>query len=101
MDHSEKLKATLAELHAELSAAGKVDPETRSLLREALAEIQDALSAAETSTPASIERSAAGGDGDDGLGQRLQTAAAKFEATHPTLAGLLKRLTDLLGAAGI
>jgi dsDNA-specific endonuclease/ATPase MutS2 len=97
VDRSEKLKQTLAELHAELSGAKKVDPDTRQLLKEALAEIQEALSAAETTSAA--ERAATGGD--DGIGQRLQTAAAKFEATHPTLSGLLKRLTDLLGAAGI
>ena len=97
MDHTEKLKTTLAELHAELSGAKQVDPETRRLLREALAEIQEALAAAE-STPAA-ERAAA--SSDEGIGERLQTAAAKFEATHPTLAGLIERLTDLLGAAGI
>ncbi|HUE73772.1 MAG TPA: DUF4404 family protein, partial [Pirellulaceae bacterium] len=79
MDHSEKLKQTLTELHAELSGANQVDPETRQLLREALAEIQEALSAAE-STPAA-ERSTT--SSDEGIGERLQTAAAKFEATHP------------------
>lgn len=96
MDQSEKLKQTLAELHAELSSAKKVDPASRQLLQEALAEIQGALAAAEA-TPGE-DRAA---EAPHGVAERLQATAAKFEATHPTLAGLLERLTDLLGAAGI
>ena len=95
MDHSDKLKQTLAELHAELSGAGKVDPATRQALQEALADIQAALAAAESAPDE--ERPTA----PEGLAERLRTTAAKFEATHPTLAGTLERLIDLLGAAGI
>jgi ABC-type transporter Mla subunit MlaD len=95
VDHSEKLRQTLSELHAELKSAGAVDPATRQLLQDALADIQRSLAAAET-VPAE-ERPTA----DDGIAERLQTASAKFEATHPTLAGLIERLTDLLSAAGI
>lgn len=95
MDHSEKLKQTLAELHAELSSARKVDPDTRQLLQEALADIQRSLAAAEAA-PAESRTPA-----DEGIAERLQTATARFETSHPTLAGLIERLTDLLGAAGI
>src|SRR5262245_62017703 len=95
VDHSEKLKQTLSELHAELAGARKVDPATRKLLHKALAEIQQALAAAENAPD--DERSPAAA----GIAERLRSSAAKFEATHPTLAGLLERLTDLLGAAGI
>ncbi len=95
MDHSEKLKATLAELHAELSSAGKVDPETRQFLQEALADIQRSLAAAEAAPDEPREPAT------EGIAERLQTATARFETTHPTLAGLIERLTDLLGAAGI
>jgi hypothetical protein len=95
MDHAEKLKQTLAELHAELASAGKVDPNTRQLLQEALADIQRSLAAAESAPDEPRETAA------EGIAERLQTATARFETTHPTLAGLLERLTDLLGAAGI
>lgn len=95
MDHSERLKQTLAELHAELKSAGAVDPATRQQLQEVLADIQRSLAAAET-VPAEDRAQA-----DDSVAKRLQTASARFEATHPTLAGLIERLTDLLGAAGI
>ena len=95
MDHSEKLKSTLAELHAELANAGKVDPQTRALLQEALADIQRSLATTE-SEPAELRTTR-----DEGIAERLQTATARFETTHPTLAGLIERLTDLLGAAGI
>ena len=100
MDHAEKLKQTLAELHAELASAGKVDPDTRRLLQEALAEIQRSLAAAEAA-PVEAREPAEEGIADEGIAERLQTATARFETTHPTLAGLIERLTDLLGAAGI
>jgi hypothetical protein len=95
MDHSEKLKATLAELHAELAGARKVDPDTRKLLQDALADIQRSLAAVETAPDEPREPAA------EGIAERLQTATARFETTHPTLAGLIERLTDLLAAAGI
>ena len=95
MDHTEKLKTTLAELHAELSRAGKVDPETRRLLQEALADIQHSL-AADDAEPAEVRTTR-----QEGIAERLQTATARFETSHPTLAGMIERLTDLLGAAGI
>jgi ABC-type transporter Mla subunit MlaD len=78
-----------------LSGARKVDPATRQALQEALADIQAALAAAETA-PEEEQPSA-----PEGLAERLRGTAAKFEATHPTLAGTIERLIDLLGAAGI
>jgi ABC-type transporter Mla subunit MlaD len=95
VDHSDKLKQTLSELHAELAGARKVDPATRKLLADALADIQEALAAAESAS--ADERPTP----PEGIAERLQSAATKFETTHPTLAGLLERLTDLLSAAGI
>ena len=95
MDDSDKLKQTLSELHTELAGAKKVDPATRQALHEALADIQAALAAAESA--ADEDRPSA----PEGIAERLRATAAKFEATHPTLAGTLERLIDLLGAAGI
>jgi hypothetical protein len=95
MDESERLRQTLSELHAELRAAKTVDPATRKMLQESLEEIQQALA----------EADAAPGDTavatPHGVADRLREATAKFEATHPTLAGLLERLIDLMAAAGI
>lgn len=94
MEPTEKLKATLAELHAELAQARSLDPAARKALADALAEIQQALAAAESPTEE--------GPGPvDGIAHRLRSAAAKFETTHPTLAGTLERLIDLMASAGI
>src|SRR5262245_137089 len=95
VEPSEKLKQTLAELHAELRSARAVDPATRKMLQDALGDIQSALAAAESSP------SDTGPAPPRGMAERLQVSAAKFEATHPTLAGLIERLVDLMGAAGI
>lgn len=95
MDPTEKLKATLAELHAELADAKALDPAARKALAEALAEIQHALAAGES------QPTEEGPGPVDGIAQRLRKAATKFETTHPTLAGTLNRLIDLMASAGI
>jgi hypothetical protein len=38
---------------------------------------------------------------DESFADRLERAAVKFEANHPTLAASSRRLIDLLGKAGM
>ena len=93
-DQSEKLKATLAQLHAELERIEGAGPQERELLHGALADIQTALessSGGHQTTPAE----------QASIRERLTTAAQHFEETHPTLSGLVGSLIDALGRMGV
>jgi len=90
----ESLQQSLARLHAELGAASRVDPQSRQLLRELLADIERILqegSADQKPSARRVERSV----------PRLEALAIEFEADHPALAGSLRQLVDLLGRAGL
>jgi hypothetical protein len=82
----ESVRARLAQIHDELTQAHAADPETRAHLDGVLPDVQ---------------RLAAGGSQDDGLKERLERVAVQFEANHPTVAGSVRRLVDLLGEVGI
>ncbi len=90
-EHSQRLRATIAELERELQSGGEVDAETRARLLDAVEEIQSALhnkTSAATTEPHT-------------LGERLNLSAAEFDVSHPTLAGLLRRVVDALAQIGI
>ena len=82
----ESVRARLAQIHDELSKAHAADPETRAHLDGGLPD---------------VKRLADGGSQDDGLKERLERIAVQFEANHPTVAGSVRRLVDLLGEVGI
>ena len=90
-ERSEKLKATIAELERELHATGEVDDETRAMLLEAVEEIQSALHV----------NTAAGASEPHTLAERLNQAALGFDTSHPTMAGLVRRVVDALSQLGI
>ena len=90
----ESLQQSLARLHAELSAAPRVDPRSRQLLREVLSDIERVLE-----QPAAGAKPAA--KGADGSVPRLEALAIEFDAEHPALAGSLRQLMDLLGRGGL
>jgi hypothetical protein len=81
------LHGLLAQLHARLSHAKSLDPESRELLLTVAADIENALA------------------GNDGAAiardQPLESLAVRFEADHPALAGVLRQIMDTLGKAGI
>ncbi len=85
-----KLKATIAELEAELEALESVDQETRAVLEEALRDINAAL-----------RKQAHDELGDHSLSGRLRHAAESLESSHPTLFGIVSRIIDGLGQMGI
>ena len=89
MDESH-LRALLRELHAELERPESVRPETRELLGEVRAEIADFLDDAQRENPPESSH----------FRERLEGAAALFEATHPQLAGLISRTLDALAKLG-
>lgn len=88
-DRSDKLRATLAELEAELQSLDSFDDQTRAELADAAEEIAAALRRGTRSeATARVEGS-------------LQNRLVEFEASHPQLAGIVTRLIDGLGQLGI
>ncbi len=85
-----KLQATIEELQAELASLQTVDRETRAVLEEAVSEIEAALHKEEHE-----------GLGESSLIQQLRDSAEQFEASHPTLFGIVSRTIDALGQMGI
>jgi hypothetical protein len=86
----ERLRHTLAELHAELEDEDSLDAETRSLLRDAAREIEHAL-----------ESGTAGEEDHRGAAERMVDVRQHFEATHPRVAEAVQRVLDALAALGI
>lgn len=84
-----KLRTTVNELEAELAGLSEVNEETRAVLEEAVKEIQDALH----KQPEEIAHQT--------LSDRLRDATEGFEASHPTLFGIVSRTIDALGQMGI
>lgn len=99
-DLKEKLQATVRDLELELAQSGPLDNESRNLLEQAAREIRsklDADSVGGMQQPAA--QSAA--TQPDSLVERVNTAARRFESTHPTLSGILERIADGLAQLGI
>jgi hypothetical protein len=91
-DKTEKLKAALTDLHAELEGVETVDPELRTMLEGTMAEINRALeSPAEEETP----------EQEESLSGRLTESVKDFEESHPNIAGILERMVDILSQMGI
>ena len=83
---SEDLGALLAQLHERLDAARSLDPESRKLLATVARDIEQALANDDASAVAA---------------EPVEALAVRFEADHPSLAGVLRQIMDTLGKAGI
>ena len=89
--NQESLRELLARVHERLSQSGSVDSEARELLGTVMRDIERALG-----------RRTPGGAGSAQVNApRLESLAVQFEADHPQLAELLRRIIDALGKAGI
>ncbi len=84
----DSLRERLAELHAELSEAHRTDPAAHAPLGDVLPDIKRVAEQP-------------GAAADTTLPQRLERVAVQFEAEHPSLAGSVRRIVDLLGEIGI
>ena len=87
-----ELQHTLRQLHRELVAASRLDPDDRQMLETVLADIRTKLD------------QPAGAVDDEGAaapGEALDATAVRLEANHPGLAGALRALVDALSKAGI
>jgi hypothetical protein len=92
----ERLRATLANLHAELAAADEDDPEVRALLTATLAELQAAVEQHGAALPQSLPRE----ERTSILG-RLQDAVQHYQDSHPAMAATIGSVIDVLGRMGI
>jgi hypothetical protein len=82
----EDLRGLLAELHQRLNSARSLDPESRGLLTTVAQDIELALKNDDTRAVAP---------------EPVEELAVRFEADHPSLAGVLRQIMDTLGKAGI
>ena len=80
------MDALLAELHVRLKRARSLDPEARKLLTTVARDIENALA---NDDPSSV------------AAEPVEALAVRFEAEHPSLAGVLRQIMDTLGKAGI
>jgi hypothetical protein len=83
-DHD--LDVLLEELHKRLKQARSLDPEARKLLTTVARDIENALENDDTSAVSA---------------EPVEALAVRFEADHPSLAGVLRQIMDTLGKAGI
>ena len=88
-DRLERIRATLAELEAELRQLDSLDEATREALADATADIADTLRRGKRSAKTQIAETS------------LRDRLVEFEASHPQLAGILTRLLDGLAQLGI
>ncbi len=77
----ERLKALLAELHEELHQVGEIDPDTRKVLAELNADIEEVASV--------------------GAAERARALESRFAAEHPVLERIAREIADLLTKMGI
>ncbi len=81
-----ELQVLLAELQTRLKRARSIDPEARRLLADVARDIETALVNDDPSAVAA---------------EPVEALAVRFEADHPSLAGVLRQIMDTLGKAGI
>ena len=93
-----QLQQSLTRLHAELASAPRIDPASKKLLREVLADIERVLHEPPRAS-AEVRHKAEHPAGPSA--PKLEALAIEFEAEHPTIAGSLRQLVDLLGRAGL
>lgn len=86
--NSTRLQKLLADLHRELSGATSIDPESRKMLDQVLADIRELTGKAPD-------------EAEEGATAQLQEAALRLEAEHPRLAAALGQLGDTLAKLGI
>jgi hypothetical protein len=94
-DRIEKLRATLAELEAELAELDSLDPASRARLQEVAGEISAALRRSDPDLKGLRM------EPPHTIPERLSENVETFRAQYPTLAGIVQRLIDGLAQLGI
>jgi hypothetical protein len=94
-DRAERLRAAIADLERELAQLEESDPETKSLLQAAAADISRALQKQSTPKPGTAKPDTAASR------NLLEQKVLEFEASHPQVSSALSRFIDMLGQIGI
>lgn len=97
---SSNLRETLSRLQEQLRAAPDLSAENRALLQGVASDIEALLEEkppARSASPAGPLRALR----QESILARLGGAEREFEATHPTLAGIVGSIIDALGRMGI
>jgi hypothetical protein len=97
-DELQHLRATLSELDR-LLAAGESASQLRTLVEQALADVDEVL--AESSRHASPQAMEGRAKPADSIVKRLRDAAKHVEGSHPTLFGSVGSVVDALSRMGI
>ncbi len=89
-DHKERLHESVRDLEVELGEIDSLDGESRDILKQVVGELQEVLDRDQIKEyePQSVI-------------DRLETVESEFQASHPTLSGLVMRLVNALGQLGI
>jgi hypothetical protein len=87
----QRLLKMVEELHAELSAADTLDPETRARVQTLADDIDRLVDEGESYV----------GDDQEPVTSGLRDVMLKFEGDHPQLATAIGRVADALAAMGI
>ena len=96
-DELQNLRATLAELHRQLEAARSLDTDAEAMMRQVMADLDQALARSGAAGQRPVNEDARRGS----LVRRLTDAARGFESTHPTLSGAIGSVADALSRIGI
>jgi hypothetical protein len=86
----QQLLQTLEQLHAELSQAERVDPQTLAELETLTDDIRRALDTRDAKSPNEVEPVSG-----------LKDLLLKYEAEHPQLSAAIGRVADALAAMGL
>ena len=100
----ETLRQLLARVHERLSTSSSIDPEAREMLATVMRDIDDALGKGPPGKGSAGPVAAVPVSPDARVAAnapRLEALAVRFEAEHPAIAQLLRRIGELLGQAGI
>jgi len=92
-EDTNNLRNTLTQLQDQLRTSPNVSEETRSLLQDLADEIHALLNEPASAAPGQSRHTS--------IVARLGDAEREFEATHPTLAGIVGSIIDALGRMGI
>ncbi len=92
---TERLRRTLSDLRAELDALDPIDSEERSMLGDAVADIQAKLHDAEAAYEPADEGE------HEGFTAQLRDAEASFADSHPKLSAAVRGVLEALRQFGI
>ncbi len=97
----QELKASLAELHSELSQIENVDPATREMLVTIMQDIVKVLQGDQEEEPATPSPPAEEESPPPHGSDSLRNMVIEFEAEHPKLARTIGQIADGLASLGI